>query len=186
MVRDYQINGESMVSVKGPAGSAISSLTQLGLADSPIQISMNFVHEDIPVDAWGRRVPPETQFMLAECDVRMTLIHYDPGVLDECLRLSMAGAPSVGQLPRAGTRMGGGQPRFASGNNFIGLNILSPVAMKPWRFFFSYLAQTPMTYPLGTERSIVSLNWRVIPYTQDPWNDGSGAQGTTLWDYSTD
>lgn len=185
MARDFFINGESMVSVKGNVNTAFPALTQLGLSDGPIRVSLEMAHEDIKVDAWGQ-MPPEIQYFLSAANVSMTLVHFDRTLLDNVFLESMAGAPAIGQLPRAGSRMGNNVPRFAANNHFIGLNILSPVAAKPWRFWFSYLAGNPFETPLGTERSVISLNFRVVPYTQDPWGNGTGAQGTQLWDYNLD
>lgn len=185
MPRGFQINGESLVLVKGRADSAIGSLTQLGLSDADIDVDLEFMHEDIKVDAWGE-APPELQFFLAAANITMTLVHFDPVVLDVCIAESMAGAPAVGSTARAGALMGNGLPRFAPGgafgNHFIGLNIASPVAGKPWRFYYAYLARNPVKYPLGTKRTITQLNWRAIPYTVDPWNGGLGATGAVIWD----
>ena len=185
MPRDYLINGESLVRVRGNTSSSISSLSELGLATDAIQVRPVFKHKDIDVDAWGE-APPEIQFMLAEVIITMNLIHFDNVVLRECLRLSMGGASTEGTLSRAGARMGGGVARFAAGYNFIGLNIASPVGATPWRFLHSYLSATPVIYPLGTEKSIAQCTWRAIPYLADPWNDGSGASGVILWDHSSD
>ena len=187
MPRDFQINGETMVAVKGAVGTGISSLTNLGLTDREgiVRISPRFIHEDIPVDAWGD-APPEIQFFLTDVQINMTLVHYDEVVLEEVIRLSMGGGSSEGVLPRAGTRMGGGVARFAAGNNFIGLNLSSPVGSKPWRFYFTYLSSPPFVLPLGTRRSHIQLTWRAVPYTVDPWNAGSGAQGTVIWDHVSD
>lgn len=184
----FFINGETMVQVKSNGLSSISNLTQLGLSDMPIRVSLDFKHLDIKVDAWGQ-MPPEIQFMLAGAVVSMTLVHFDRSVLDECWRLSMGGASAVGTLPRAGSRMGNAfSPVGANANNFIQLSLTSQVGNKPWRFLTAYLASPPADFPLGTERSVVSVQWRVIPYPNgavpgDPWNNGSGASGTVLWDY---
>jgi hypothetical protein len=190
MARDFLINGESMVSVKGPQGSAIASISQLGLTVSPIRVTLDVRHRDINLDAWGGEIPADTQFMLAAASISMDLVHVDRDVLSACIKLGMAGAGGVGnnegQLARAGLRMGGGLARFASGNNYIGLNISSPVLALPYRFYFAYLTGTPVDIPLGTEKSIIVCNWRAIPYTQDPWNSGQGATGTVLYDNTLD
>ena len=189
MARDYFINGESMVYVKGRADSAIGNLTELGLASGPILVTPIFHHQPINVNALGT-APAEMQFMLAEARITMSLVHFDRTVLDVCLTESMAGAPAVGQLARAGARMGNNLPRFAAGgalgNHYIGLNIASPVGQKPWRFFYSFLAERPTEMPLGAERTICVCSWRAIPYTQDPWGNGTGAQGALLFDYTLD
>jgi len=190
MSRDLFVNGETMVYVKGRADSGIGAIQQLGLAEGPIKVSLDFKHKDVNLDAWGGEVPAEVQFMLASASVSMSLIHFDRSILDVCLMESMAGAPAIGQLRRAGSRMGNNLPRFAGGgelgNHYIGLNLSSPIGNKPWRFFYSYMTGPPIDFPLGTEKSVVGVNWRVIPYIQDPWNGGLGADGAILWDHILD
>jgi len=180
--RTFYVNGETMVTVK----SSTFSLSQLGLAEAPIAVSMDFRHKDVVLDAWGSEIPADVQFKLAACNIQMTLIHFDPAVLDQCLQNSMATTTAIGTTGRAGTLMGGGVGRFVAGNYYIGLNLASPVFGKPWRFFYAYLTQQPMTFPLGTEKSITTLNWRAVPYTTDPWGGGTGALGAQLWDYNAD
>ena len=193
MARDFFINGECLVRVKGNVNTTISSLSELGLSEDPIVVTPDLKHTDLNLDAWGSEVPADVQFKLAAVTVRMKLIHFDRAVLDTCLIESMAGAGNIagagliGMLARAGRRMGGGNARFAANNHFIGLNLTSPSeANKPWRFYSAYLTGPPMEMPLGTEKSVVALNWRVIPYTQDPWGGGTGADGVRLWDHSQD
>jgi hypothetical protein len=188
MARDFFINGESLVLVKGRADSSIGTLSQLGLTDGPIRVRLESRYLEIQVDAWGSEIPAEVQYKLSAVDISMNLVHLDRDVLDVCLMESMGGAPVIGQTARAGARLGNGLGRFAAGgalgNHYIGLNITSPVASKPWRFFFTYLVGPPMEFPLGTERSIVTLNWRAIPYTTDPYGAGTGAYGASIWDYT--
>lgn len=188
MARDYQINGEVMVFVKSNPASTIGTLTQLGLSDSSISWAPVFKHMDIAVDAWGgdNGPPPEVQCFLQEVNISMTLVHFDRAVLEECMRLSVGGGAVEGSLPRAGSRMGNNAARFAAGNNYIGLNLSGPVSNRPMRFYFAYLTGQPVTYPIGTRRSVVSMNWRAIPYTQDPWNSGAGALGTVIYDHVLD
>lgn len=186
MARNFQINGESLVSVKGNVNTGIATLSQLGLAEGPIRVSLELNHEDIQVDAWGGRVPPETQFMLAAANISMSLVHVDRDVLEDVIGESMGGAAAEGTLWRAGTRMGGGGARFAVNNHFVGLNIYSPVQSLPWRFYYTYLTGTPVEIPLGTSKSIFSLTFRCIPYAPDPWNNGLGAQGYVLFDHVLD
>jgi hypothetical protein len=187
MARDFYINGESMVYVKSNLTSLIPSITELGLSDTSIRVRPQFRHRPIKVDAWGD-APPEVQMMLATMEVSISLVHFDSAVLDECLRLSLGGAATAGALPRAGTRLGGGVARFAAGNNYISLNIASPQASRPWRFYTAYMTGPPIEFPLGTERSVVTTNWTVIPYTTDPWNAGAGASnnGGLLFDRTLD
>lgn len=174
-----------MVSVKGYSGSTIGSLTQLGLAQNGIAIRLNFKHRDINVDAQGPEVPVDVQCFLADAQISMQLVHVDVNVLDTVLQHSMGIAATgelVGQMPHAGQRMGQGAisagPTARFGNNYIGLNLSSPIGGKPWRFYYTYLTGTPFEQPIGTERSIFTLNWRAIPYTNDPWGGGSAQAGT--------
>ena len=195
-----------MVSVKGRSDSLIPSLTQLGLAESPVRVRLDYEHRDITVDAWGNGVP-ETQQMNGSASIQMTLVHFDQVFLRECVRLSMGAPLAEGQFGRAGQRMGNNLPRFAPagtvdnngvaqpGNNYIGLNILSPVQGVPWRFWYTYLMSPPYEWPLGAEKSRVTLNWRAIVYTNDPWGGGTaqpttvagtGAQNSILYDHTLD
>lgn len=187
MARDFFINGETLVSVKGNTSSSISSLSELGLAEGPIRVTPDGKHMDINVNAWGNgEVPPEVQYFLSEVRIQMALVHVDTTVLRECVRLSMGGASAEGTLPHTGARMGNNAARFAAGNNFIGLNLSSPIGGLPWRFYYAYLTGPPIDWPLGTERSVIGLNWRVIPYTQDMYNGGNGSLGAVLWDHTND
>lgn len=185
MSRSFYINGESLVYVKGAAGTNIASLSELALSDNPITVTVIPKHKDIIVDAWGE-APPEVQFKLAEVIVNIPMIHFDATVFEECVRLAMGGATNPGQMARAGTLMGGGVTRFAAGNKYISLNIVSPQASRPWRFLSAYLTQPIGQWPLGTEKSVVQTQWRVIPYTTDPYGAGVGAQNYTLWDRNLD
>ncbi len=186
MGRDYFVNGESMVFVKGSAGSGIAALSQLGLSSDEIRITQNFRHEEINLDAWGGLVPNELQVMLFDVQVSINLIHFDPVILEVCETESLGGAPAIGSVARAGVRLGNNLPRFANGNHFIGLNIASPVGQKPWRFYSAFMTGNPVTWPLGTGKSIVSTNWRAIAYQPDPWGGGTGAQGAVIYDHTPD
>ncbi len=181
MSRNWFINGESMVYVKGPAGSLIANLQELGLSDNPIQITMVPKHKDINLDAWGE-APADVQFKLAEVIITMGLIHFDPLILMDCVRLSMGGAAQFGRMARAGTLMGGAVPRFHASNKLVGVTIASPQEGLPWRFLTCYLAQPIGQWPLGTEKSVVQLQFRCIPYTYDPWQGGAGASNWVLFD----
>lgn len=185
-----------MITVKGSSSAPlINTLQQLGLAASQIRISFDFKHSDVNADAWGKE-PFEIQFMLAEANITMDLIHFDMPVLQDCLRESQGGAAgqaAEGTTPRAGARLGNNAARFAATNHFIGLNISCPVggggvagSVLPWCFYFAYLTGPPVQIPLGTEKSILQCNWRAIPYTTDPWGSGSGAQGNVWFTHVLD
>lgn len=189
MSRSYVVNGQTLVLVKGRSDSAIGTLSELGLTTDQIRITPVFRHSDITVNAWGE-APPEVQFKLAEVRISMTLVYYDNAVLQTCLQESMAGAPDFGALPMAGALMGNNLPRFApggaNGNHYIGLNLTSPVAGLPWRFLTAYLTNPPVDIPIGTDRTAIVCNWRAIPYTIDPWNNGLGSYGSYIFDRTLD
>ena len=121
--------------------------------------------------------------MLADVHIRMSLVHFDKDVLSACISESMAGGDE-GDLAGAGTPMGGGAGLGADGNHYISVNLLSPVLDNPWRFLACYLSEQPVQYPLGTERSLVALNWRCIPYGLVAAETKSA--NTILWDHELD
>ena len=172
--RDYIVNGECLVKVKGNGALALSGvvtngqLHELGLAAEAITVTPRFYHSDIKVDDFGPNCPAEVQWLLAECNIRMTLVHYDLHVLRACVAESMGGgaiaAGTEGKMQPAGTVMGGFKVPYQSGFHYIGLNLMSPVLEFPWRFPTAYLAEPPLIMPLGTEKSLAQLNWRAIPY----------------------
>lgn len=185
MARDFLVNGETMIYCKGQAGSAIASTQELALAADPVRITLNYYHRDINLDAWGGQVPADTQFMLADATIRFTAIHLDRAIMSECYRLSQCGPSGYpGLMGRAGQRMGNNQALFSAGsaatganagNFYITLGLSSPVGQLPWQFFYCYLTGTASEWPLGTEKSMVPMTWRAIPFTRDPYNGGNGA-----------
>jgi hypothetical protein len=185
MARDFYVNGPTLVSVKGRSDSTIGTLSELGLSDAPIRVVPNFKHQGITVDAWGS-APPEVQFMLATVEVTISLVHFDPDVLNECLRLSTGSPAAAGRMPTAGTRMGNNVARFAVGNNFIGLNLSSPTQGAPWRFYYAFMTGPPVNFPLGAERSVAITNWTCIPYDTNLYNAGASSSGIYLWDRTLD
>lgn len=180
-----------MVLVKGMAGSTIATISELGLPQQQIPVTPEIFDDDIKLEAWGE-APADVQIMLGTVSLSIILAHFDANVLAECVRLSMA-APAEGQLPNTGQRMGNNLARFAAGNRWIGLNLSAPVSGTPWRFFYAKLTGQPYSWPLGAKRSYVMTNWKVIPYTQDPYGGitgtagaGTTAQGLALWDHTLD
>lgn len=187
MPRNFYINGPTLVQVKGKTGSSIATIQELATCESPIRISLQVFNLDIRADAFGD-IPPEVQFMGAIVTVSMSLVNFDKAILNECLRLGMGGAATVGYLPQTGTRMGGPGVRFDSNYNFIGLNLTSPAEGTPYRFLNSQLFGSPFEHPLGAERSITALNWRCIAWNPggDPYNSGQGFGGLPIWDHVLD
>lgn len=186
MTRTFHVNGETMVYVKGAVGTFIANLSELGLSDTSINIQEDYGQQDVVVDAWGKNAAVDMQVLGGFCTVAMTLVHFDREVLRECIRLSMGGGTAEGMRARAGTFMGANNARFAAGWKYISLNLSSVVDLLPWRFYNAYLTGPPVQWPLGTERSVVSLNWRVIPYVQDPWQGGVGSLDHILYDHVLD
>lgn len=184
MGRAFYIEGECMVLVKGPSNSTIGTLSQLGLTSDPIEVVQDYRHLPIDVNAYGQ-VPPEIQAMGMMARVTMNLVHFDPTVLATCVQLAQQ-APAEGQLGHAGALMGNGLARFAVGNNYVGLNLQSAIGAQPWRFLYTLLIGQPLSWPLGAERSIVRVSFQAVPYSQDPWNGGTGSYGVTLWDHTLD
>lgn len=156
-----------MVYVKqGVLGSPLptfSTLTELGLATGGITITPVFRHVDMHTDDFGPDVPADVMWMLAECHIDMTLVHYDQAVLLNCIKESMAGG-TEGTMVGAGTPMGGLFALGSSTNHYMSLNITAPISGKPWRFPTAYLAEHPLELPLSNERTLAKLHWRAIPY----------------------
>lgn len=190
MARNYYIMGESMVSVKGNSNSSLGELAQLGLTDGPIRVSLRYYHQDIHVDDFGNRAPPEVLTMLGEASISMTLTHFDATVLQACVGEGQVG--SDGTFGECGTPMGCMQPLFTANNHFISVNIQSNTASgQPWRFRACYLADTPFEWQMGTSRSLVSVHWRCIPYYSQQSEESGAAQEmvsteVVLYDHTLD
>jgi hypothetical protein len=182
VARDFQINGETLVRVRGNPSTPFASATDLGLAQKEVRIVPRFVHHDVHIDDFGPDVPVDVHWMLAEVSIRMTLAHYDANILKAVWAESMGGG-TEGTMVGAGTPMGAGVAVGAAGNHYVSLNLLSPVLGLPWRFRACYLANTPFEQPLGTERTLAVLTWRAIPYVPYPSSVGElTSTGAVLWD----
>lgn len=194
MARDYQINGECLVRVRGGAhlSGGIGFLTELGLTDRDgvVRIMPEWRHRDVKVDDFGPDVPAELQWQMAQAKIHMTLVHYDRDVLDQCVGEAMGGVADAslalgqqaGSLVPAGQPFGRYKPMFASGNHYIRVNLAANNGF-PWRFLSCVLQGPPLEIPLGTRRSHVKLIWRAIPYTLPGLvSGGSLASGGILVD----
>lgn len=201
MGRAFYVYGENLVYVKGNGALAAipnqAQLHELGLSSEAIRITPKFNHVDFKCDDFAD-TPPDVFYALAECRVDMTLIHYDPSVLERCMVESMGGGGivasgitisgimSAGVMAPSYTPMGGGKDLMTSGNHYIMLNIVpNTIEREPWRFPSSYLADRPLELPLGTERSLVKLSWRAIPYAYIGSLDNKeiSSSGVVLWDH---
>lgn len=191
MARSLFINGPTLITVKGNSNTSLATIQELGLSDQPIRLSFNLRHMDVNIDAYGGEIPFELQAKLVDVSLNMTLVHVDYTILEAVLAESMGGASAVspGVLPIAGATMGGAGARFSANWHYVELGITSPVGGVPWRFANCYLTGQPYEIPLGTERSIINLNFRCIPYSSDPYSAGGTTGGATLgyqlWDHVT-
>lgn len=196
MTRSYYINGAPMVYVKGNPDTFPPELAnnqngvfQLGLASESIKVTPRFSHFDVLADDYGPEVPAEILWNLAYCYIQMTLVHFDYQVLDACIAAAMGGG-TYPILMGAGKPLGAGLPLYQSGNNYITLFLVSGIGARPWRFPACYLTGRPLEYPLGTEKSLVALQWRAIPYSplsEEPGTEGEAlSNGSILWDHTLD
>lgn len=181
MARIIYINGESMISVQGPQGSSIAGNVQLGLAVEAVEVRLMIHSEPVIVDAYGKGNPVDEQVFGGEATIQMTLVDFNPTALQECVRLSFPGSALEGQLGRAGFLRGGAVALGTAGSTYINLNIASPVAGLPYNFPATYLRDEPYRFPLGTTRSMVTLTWKALAYSADPWNGGTGSQNVVLY-----
>lgn len=205
MVRKIVINGETLVEVRGGAhmsGTSIGILTQLGLAEGQVTITPQINFRDVYVPDFGPNVPADVLWMLSSVRISMTLIFYDPTVLDICIAESMGGStpnpsgnlfidgrggaglagPGLNPVYYGGTLMGAGVPLgglkqiFDSGWHYISTTLTSPELGLPWCFPKTYLNQSPVEIPIGNDCSKVRLEFTAIPY-QDPYQPTHASGG---------
>lgn len=196
MSRSFEVFGEYLVKIRfglhlsGVFTFSGSNYTELGLATDSITLIPRFVHRDIKVDDFGTDIPAEVLWMMADFNIKMSLIHFDIDVLELCMMESMGGGfvppildgganpiENIGDLYPAGTIMGGKQytnlpnlnivvPQDISGCHYMGLWLMStnPVnALTDWFFNSTYLLAPPLQIPIGTKATIAQLLWRAIP-----------------------
>lgn len=202
MGRDFIINGETLVLVKGVGALRSDSpatpvLKELGLAEGGIIISPRFIRQDIHTDDFGSTIPAEVMNLLAEVRISMTLIHTDIEVLEQCIIEAMDGGfidgGSEGELAGAGALMGRGKDLFgvdpddrSNDCHYISLNLTSPVLNRPWRFPTAYLADDPVEIPLSATASAYQVTWRAIPYKKSSPTTEATSIGLSLWDHTLD
>lgn len=179
--RDFVINGECMVYVRGN-GALGSSTTgdpqkhELGLTADGVQIYPQLYHDPVHTSQHGDKVQVETRWKLASCEVHMKLVHFNRDVLRACIQESTAAPLNTindpdstdiftdGWVGPAGSFLGGGKQLWESGCHYVSVGVTSPVDNFPWRFPASYLMGPPLLYPIGTESTVAELRWKVIPY----------------------
>lgn len=190
MGRRFVVPGATMVRVKG-GGHLPPPLHQhaanLGLTSESISITPRFVHQDLPVDDFGPTIPPEVMAMMADCTINMTLVHYDPDLLNICVQEANGGGNGVytndGSLAPGGRLLGNNRPMYASGNHYMAVSLVSvSVLEQRWRFKSCYLNAQPLEIPVGTERTLVKLSWRAIPYVPMNANGEVLSVSGRLWD----
>ena len=165
-----------MVRVKGPVGSLIANVTELGLAETPVRWNPTYSRLKVTVNAFGQG-EAEAQQMALAASVSFPLVDFDPVILNELIRLSTAGAGSVGQNPRAGQRFGNNAALYAANCYYWTLGLSSPVAALPFTFLACKLADNPLDWPTGAERSVVPVNVEAISYSPDR----SSLAGVVCW-----
>lgn len=204
MARSYTIYGEHIVKIYSGSTNftfteTSGQIVELGLTDNITRIQPIFHHQDIHVDDFGNKAPAEVMSMMAECRIEMTLVHYDPTVLSCCLWDAKGfngigtdlgfEALNEGACGAAGTLMGGGRDVGHEDNRYSELFLIFPktdeVTMsqrQPYVFHACYLDSRPLEIPISTERSLVKLSWRAIPY--DTFASGSNeirSSGSIIW-----
>lgn len=201
MGRDFQVDYEVMVRVKGSVQSYIFEPMDLGLCSEGISITPAWKHKDINVDDFGPDVPAEILCMMAEVSISIPLIHYDPDVLNACLSESLGGfqtttgendnilIPAPGIMMPAGTPLGGGVELYGSGNHYISLSLCSAISGGSFHFPAAFMTKAPMTLKLGQKTRIAMTTWRAIPYVsfaQNAGPEGISSSGVILWDTDID
>jgi hypothetical protein len=196
MSREYVVFGEFIVKV---SGGLVGTVEELGLTSEQVRIHPRYNFRDIPTDDFGA-APVETRWDLADATVTMTLVHYDPDVLNKCMGSAMGGGgfdtSSItdnidGFMAGAGRLLGFNRGLGTAANMYVTVYLIpaDDGGFEPYRFYACYLDARPLVIPLGTERTLVQLSWRVIPYQEITTEGGvmvetSSQEGVTLWDHS--
>lgn len=157
----FYTNGNSTVYSNG---------SLLGLSKDPIAVEPVFHFTDVQADDFGPKAPAAILWDLAEVLVRMTLVYFDNSILQEAVKASMGGG-TLGTLQGAGAIIGGFPMQIESGS----------VPGGSWTFPTAFLAERPLTFPLGNEYSAVQLTWRAVGLPTAAAEVLS--QGTVLWNH---
>lgn len=171
MARGYTVFGEFIVSV---SGGLFDEIEELGLTAEPARIVPVYNHRDIPTDGYGPNVPVEVLWNMGECLLFLTLVNYDTEVLGRCYRSAMGGGnPDQGDdtdldgfMGPAGRPLGFGRRIGTAANYYVTVHLFptDDGQYNPYRFIACYLNSQPLEIPIGTERTLVRLCFRVIPY----------------------
>lgn len=189
MARNYYVNGETLVKLKGGAhlqnfGMSGSSVVTLGVAADPIEISYNFNHQDQHTDRFTNEKPVDVMWMGGDAIIKINLIHFDNDILDTAISESMDGySPNNGSTGIPGLTLGHNLAPYASGCRYMGLGLTSSITSGR-SFPTCYLHQQPVQVPLGTKRSIVQVQFRAVRYAKMN-TDGTVAESASLlWEYT--
>lgn len=196
MSREFVVFGEFIVKV---SGGLVGGMEELGLTSEQVRINPRYNFRDILTDDFGA-APVETRWDMADAVVSMTLVHYDPDVLNKCMGSAMGGGgldagnatDNIDGFMAGAGRILGYNRGLGTGSNMYVTVYLIPAddgEFEPYRFHACYLDTKPLMIPLGTERSLVQMSWRVIPYQKITVSGGvmvetSSQEGVTLWDHS--
>jgi hypothetical protein len=197
VAREFYVFGEFIVKVRGGTVEDENGNDQaeLGLTTDKVRVFPVYHHQDVYTDDYGPNVPVETLWGMSEARIFMDLVHYDTDVLDQCMALAAGVDESLtplypdeldGLAGPAGRPMGAGLPLYDANNNYLSVylipaNFLS--AKRPYRFKACYIDSRPLEIPLGTERTMVRLSWRCIPYRTCMSGEITSTNGTLLWDH---
>lgn len=197
MARQFVLNGETMVDVKGGchmSGGKIGNLSELGLATDNIVIAPQINFKNVIVNDFGPEVPADVLIMLSSVKIYMTLIHYDTEVLDTCIGETMGNSQLLralasedgdetiyigGMMGPAGQPLGGIKRIFDSGWHYVSVNLSSQILGQPWTFPKCYLNSLPVKIPIGNDLTQVYLEWTAIPYS-DPYVSGVSGIGSFI------
>lgn len=202
MSRGFSIFGEFIVAV---SGGYIDDQQQLGLTSEPVKVFPRYSHIDKVTDDFGPEIPVEVFWMMGEALISMSLVHYDNDILAQCMRASMGGGgidnnnpdgesddftegAMDGFLGPAGRPLGYGRALGTAANQYTTVYLIpfTGASIRPYRFKACYINAQPMEIPLGSERSIVRLMWRCIPYQQLTSSEVKSVDGVPLWDRTSD
>lgn len=201
MTREFVVYGEFLVEA---SGGRLGGKQQLGLTVGPVRIIPRYVHRDILTDDFGPLSPVEVMWRMGDALVAMELVHYDTEVMNKCISMSMGGGSfdtdpgddsSLDGTYGPGGRILGYNRGLGTAANMFTTVYLTPTndgLYEPYRFKACYLNGQPLEIPLGTERTIVRLHWRVVPYKPIETNaqgrmvETSSQGGVVLWDHESD
>jgi len=125
---------------------------ELGYSEGLIKVSPMFHYRDINSDDFPNS-PAFVLWMLGEVSIEMTLVYFDPTILYQIMEVSMGNASVLGTFGPAGKIMAG---------TVLTLETEGGENSDEWSFPKAFLSERPVVWPLGNERSAVSLTWRAV------------------------